>query len=1167
MKGKKIILPVLLTSMVVSPVAANIATAVNPVFADSMTAPEVVVKNNLLDSYKAGEEIPHDQLPTVTTAVAYTVVIYGPNGKEYSFTKAEYEAEGFTFTPQVKGVYTFVFKAAAEGSVTLCDNITINVTEDSYKIEKVVNDYWALPTEVPTGSTLGLSVPKLTKNGESVEVAEFTGTIDQTTGAVSADATGVVVTVVRPGSNGSVAQYLTNWSAATASAPAHYSFEADVAGSYSVKYDYYVAGKKVATIAKQTVRALANYDIDAQFKLGFNWVGSIDTLVNKGNSLLGTTQTLPQVKPINSKASTTDEVNAYTEVTVTYLGGEGASEAEQALVGTDAAKQVVTNYLYTFKWVGSYKLEYVVKLPNLGVTSSTYTAEVKISKDATIPTAYLTSSYSWDDAKKVATFGTEELDTDALSQEEIISAISDYDRTSFAGVYELSGEGTATVTIPAIFAVDNYDTPSAIHIDREVYRKGATSDKLIVIGENDVTQEVTLKFATEADSATNTFKYGDFVVRYIARDLANNTSKNYYYYFSVKANGEVEAGVPTVYMQYFDNTKVATGDTVSVTKPTAVDYKSQDSNLEISTYYYVGDPVADNTELLAKIGAGAVKLKESSLKDGKYSFEVPTATAGQKLYVFATARNNYNYSNPGLVVRTFSIKGTYAGDEDAPVFSVVGEGIYTTYMQMLGHANEYDINDEPTGLDYDSILDTGLLSNGKAPFGQSSVVFLPSVKFEENTTNGLNVSVKLYYNDTQDYTKTTTARLLVQPSVTKTVSGSTETYTVNGGSFEATYAGMYTVVYTATDAAGNTTSQGYGILVNDTVAPTIVVVDKAKFADEHEVGTQFTVPEAQIRDNGQLLPLGEGDVEWYLEAPNHSYVAYNGTEGFTPYDTGDYYVYYKAKDSADNEAVSQKYHISVVAKQTLTIDLATNAFDVDYEWAENTQSVEVEIPNAICVMPELSEAVSVSIKVTNSSNREFTVTNVDEKYSKFTATAEGVYTVTYSAQDRFGRKAADVILSISVGDSTGPVASWKSTSNLPASEVETGSTWKFDISMLDVTDDSGATIGNGITFTETMRAPDGTVVTKNDSGEYVFDQTGTYSFTLRLTDKSGNSTPVTLSISAIAAKEDSTTHTSNVVSTVLIVLSVVVLAGVVTYFVLSGRKKTVKTSKSSKEEK
>ncbi|MBP5651714.1 MAG: hypothetical protein J6X00_03515, partial [Clostridia bacterium] len=69
------------------------------------------------------------------------------------------------------------------------------------------------------------------------------------------------------------------------------------------------------------------------------------------------------------------------------------------------------------------------------------------------------------------------------------------------------------------------------------------------------------------------------------------------------------------------------------------------------------------------------------------------------------------------------------------------------------------------------------------------------------------------------------------------------------------------------------------------------------------------------------------------------------------------------------------------------------------------------------------------------------------------------------------------------------------------------------------------------------------------------------------TDKSGNSTPVTLSISAIAAKEDSTTHTSNVVSTVLIVLSVVVLAGVVTYFVLSGRKKTVKTSKSSKEEK
>ena len=1164
MKGKKIILPVLLTSVVSSPMVANLVTSVSaPVFADTITNVEAdyITVTNMFskEGYKRGDVVPADEMPKVKVAegVDYEVVVYAPTGKKVaSWTNPTPTTENYTLELQYKGTYTFKFRTAnAAKAVSLCDDIYLYVAEDAYALTLAGNDYWALPGVVATGSQVKLGVPSLTINGESKPLPDFSGTV------AGGDANGLLVTVIGP----TTTTYLTQ-AQDGGEHPDYYVFEASDAGRYTVKYDYYAAGKKVANLASKTLRAVNNYSVADQYKLEFSLNSSIDSV----SKVLGNTVTLPSVKAVNSKASTTTAVDAYTKIIVTYIGGSSNPE-DQAVVGTPEAVQVVEDFRYTYKWAGNYKVEYEVSIPNLGVTATVLTKYINGVTDSVKPKINLTYGYTWNNQVASFTKGNEALgllDVTGLDQDAIINALADFDATHMLNsVYELpdTENPIVTVTIPAAFATDNYDNPSAINIEREVYVSGKSSEKLIRTTENDANTAVDLKFGLNADQSQNIFKFGKFVVKYYAYDNAHQGNPTITEYtFEVKENGSVEMGAPTVYMQYFDKTRVKEGETITVTKPTATDYKSQDSALEMHTYYYIGDADVTTDELVhgETIITGAVELKAENYADGKYTFTVPTgldATTENTIYLFATARNSYNHAEAGVVVRKFKVEGTNVGTH-LPEFRFVAYNyededtheIYTldTFVKALAYAN---------GFEYDYIKEDGLTEDHKAPFGQLDMINLPNVQFNDADATGLNVEVKVYYNaNATNMDDVISATMYTQPIVTVVYTTDKAIYFIEGGSFEATNAGMYTVVYSATDFGGNTTSQAYGIFVADTIAPTIIVADKAKFSDEHEVGTQFTVPEIQIRDNGVL-----GDptaYDWYVEAPNGSRISYNKPEGFTPYDTGDYYIYYTATDSSDNLAISQKYHLVVSAKTELTLDFATFDYDTEVEWTEDDETLgyrTVYIPNASVVMPNLNEAVDVTITVKDSHNTSKTVTAHDAELSKFDADGEGVYTVTYTANDRFGRSVEETI-TVSVGDSKAPQFSWKSTSSLPASEVTVGSTWSFNINMMDVTDDNGNTIENGgITYTQVMTAPSGKTYT---DGNYTFDEVGTYSFTIKFTDKSGNTDSENLSIQVKAKEANKTTHTSNAVSTVLIIASVVVLGGVVAYFVLSGRKKTPKST-------
>ena len=76
------------------------------------------------------------------------------------------------------------------------------------------------------------------------------------------------------------------------------------------------------------------------------------------------------------------------------------------------------------------------------------------------------------------------------------------------------------------------------------------------------------------------------------------------------------------------------------------------------------------------------------------------------------------------------------------------------------------------------------------------------------------------------------------------------------------------------------------------------------------------------------------------------------------------------------------------------------------------------------------------------------------------------------------------------------------------------------------------------------------------------DKAGSYSLKLVLSDEVGNNTSLSYSINVVEEEVEEETI-SPVLGTVLVVLSVVVLGGVVIYFVASSRKKSGKAPKKA----
>ena len=264
-----------------------------------------------------------------------------------------------------------------------------------------------------------------------------------------------------------------------------------------------------------------------------------------------------------------------------------------------------------------------------------------------------------------------------------------------------------------------------------------------------------------------------------------------------------------------------------------------------------------------------------------------------------------------------------------------------------------------------------------------------------------------------------------------------------------------------------------------------------------------------------------------------------------------------------------------------------------------TGSITVDFPRSVDGVDSLTFNMNGELTtegVTNSIN--FT-RNANGTYS-FTPQNRGKYTVTYNAVDARGNEADAVVKTVSVGDTENPVISLSAALDKlledgftlgqnntltinPKARIQGDEGYNTDD--LFVSDNVGfdtlndAEDGDGnISDPDAENNYEYVNVTISISGGdfdreqtedgyyvYTFNEAGTYTITLTVEDGAGNDGRVSKTFE-VKAQPTNAIDTTTILGTVLIVVSAVILAGVVIYFV-RGTKMLPKKAKAGKDKK
>ena len=193
--------------------------------------------------------------------------------------------------------------------------------------------------------------------------------------------------------------------------------------------------------------------------------------------------------------------------------------------------------------------------------------------------------------------------------------------------------------------------------------------------------------------------------------------------------------------------------------------------------------------------------------------------------------------------------------------------------------------------------------------------------------------------------------------------------------------------------------------------------------------------------------------------------------------------------------------------------------------------------------------------------KQYTVGNAQSKYAItyengsycFVPTVKGTYTVTYSATDLSGNAADNQIIKILVGETIKPTVSYSATIapklNLSDAKLVIDTT-KIVITDNILPEEGKEFVYNTITLNEKNS---GTAVTYETSGDkdqirtYTFEKEGTYTLTITAKDAAGNLGTYTTDI-VVVGENNKETYTNETTGVILIVVSLVILAGVIVFF-------------------
>ena len=869
----------------------------------------------------------------------------------------------------------------------------------------------------------------------------------------------------------------------------------------------------------------------------------------------------------------------------------------------------VTNYA---DMQGNYRVTYLVQDANGKTAEKTF----KISNVTanSKPSVYMSYNYTVDNNGNVVG----DVNTDATTE---LKARYGYEEVVVPAIY-----GTDLVTpykdLKLVRILRNATTKQAFYVDN-IMEDGtvvtATSHKLgynyaegIDADKPNYNSAVAFKFWNEeglSESELKTVKQqvaGTYYLEY--RVVANNVStrsKDLYVsgttYYSFVVDGDyatlTSSYVPEVEIgNVKDGTYInaETKITVNVTSSDkltkdATDTLNADSRLKNAVFYYYGEVSAtlkaDIEAAITSVRANADFKNESNVldtqlfvdamstkytgfaqgtaTDTKNSFIVDVTDASNpKATIIAVSLNDRD--NIGIATKTLNVKVT-EGDAVAPEYTVDATGSSLTFASTTDK------------------------------FAQGVDVTLPTVNFtDENDLGGagdsaLQMNVSYYVNSPE-----TKSNLLQYRYPNSKKYGANS---ISGGVITTDEVGTYVVAYSAMDAAGNVSVVYFTFEVYDSSKPVLsveaigngltqsgstitakkgatITFDAILKSADGSALTGTTNTTLEVKENGdnlQFKPSGLG--------PN-SYT-FNSVGSYTVILNGNY------TDANGTRTANEK-----------RLEVVIEAPAVEWKAVESIQSY-ADV-NEDVYLPELTTTyegyyvVTPTVKTSTGATITPTKDSATNQWYFKTNSTSGKYTITYAAEfDDAGISINDKVYTLKVGDMTPPTITMsadveaklkqeitydgtndieyvidldKDDYTLNITAKSNGKTIYSYNTELTVSDDQSSKYSVWNNLTVKLTSNDGKVESGKESGTYLIKAKGNYTLTIATTDNVGNEAQKytvnfkVVTNSSVAEKNDT------VVGIVLIIVSLVVLAGVILFFTLTGKKGGSRKSKKVNKE-
>lgn len=668
--------------------------------------------------------------------------------------------------------------------------------------------------------------------------------------------------------------------------------------------------------------------------------------------------------------------------------------------------------------------------------------------------------------------------------------------------------GLENIVLPAIYATDN--SGEAITYKREIYRiKTYTLDQG-TIGSEDSKKPVILNYNenTFADKA----------------NISNYVIFNYYDN-NLNVDGKEEAFKSGIY---------------------TISYTAIDSSKNDTTKSYTMELVDAYTPSTPEIDFGTVLPKQVKLGE-EISFEKPTATDSNDdrmvVRTFFKQAGETETELTELESGKYTIKTTKAGTLEIRVETKNDDGAIGTITRTI---EVLDITDTTlpslvgTPEDYDDM---------NAIKDQFSEITLPTMTFTDDKVDYLSVVIKVYDKDGKS--------VAVSGKKLEKVTGGLK---VSGAKFKASKSGNYRVSYVVTDIAGNTFL--YTFKTNEvraTVAPTIVKPIFDESVQTLELGESLTLPIPSIK-NGDGEEVNDPDYTVEVVSAEGEYEPIILGK-FRPLTTGKFVIQYTVRDGS-LETKSALYTIDVVNTLAPTI---ANEFK-EFEKLEKNASMSIPRVNVSTngvndvdwSKSKIEVLYNGSVYKTLELDKTYDTQDAENEAYNYTFRRDGTYTIKYTVVDTVGNTATKSF-AVKVGDTEKPTLELDS--SIDFSDRKTGSTLVIDPAKITVKDnvDTGINIFDDLkivvknTTTGEEISNKFTNSTRVEGYEYNLSEVGIYQVTFTLTDDAGNVTTLVKEF-AVTGEGAGKEFPTEVVGIILLVLAILILGGVVAYFIITRKK-------------